>query len=240
MVPDCRGQARDMPISRLARRAVGARVPPRSGQSVRVLTRFRPGVLTIGGAVVVLVAIATSIAATFVFHRYDVPSESMTPTLHRGDSFWTVGFGTSHRADVVVIDAPASVRSHSSVSKVVTREVAVGGDVIEAHDGKVFINGSEDAEPYLAPHTTTRDITRTEVPSGTIYVLGDNRENSQGSFIYGPIPTSTIEGRLVVTNPPPTLLIYGITALVLVLYVFSMERRHRLAVSSTVERSALF
>jgi signal peptidase I len=195
------------------------------------MTRFWPGVLAIGGAVFVFVAIATSVAATLVLHRYDVPSESMTPTLNRGDSFWTISFGTAHRGDVVVIAAPASVRSRSSISKVVTREVAVGGDVIEAHDGKVFLNGSEDVEPYLAPGTTTRDITRTEVPSGTIYVLGDNRENSQGSFIYGPIPTSAVEGRLVVTNPPPTLLIYAITAVVLVLYVGYMERRHRSAVA---------
>ena len=184
-------------------------------------------VVAVVGGVLVVAAVALSAACTLVLHRYEVPSSSMEPALARGDSFWTVTFGTAHRGDIVVITPPAAAHLPASISHVVVREVAEGDDAVEAKDGHLIVNGSVMAEPYLASGTRTPDIPRTVVPNDTVYVLGDNRGNSQGSRVYGPVPVTNVTDRFVRKNPPPTIVVYIGTALVVAAYVLYMERTRR-------------
>ena len=181
------------------------------------------------GAILVVAAVALSAACTFVLHRYEVPSSSMQPTLARGDSFWTVRFGTAHRGDIVVITPPPAANLPVPIAHIVIREVAEGGDAVEAKDGHLIVNDEVASEPYLAPGTQTRDIPRTVVPKGTVYVLGDNRANSQGSWVYGPVPVTNVTDRFVRKNPPPNIVVYVATALLVAAYVAFMERTRRRA-----------
>jgi signal peptidase I len=80
--------------------------------------------------------------------------------------------------------------------------VAVGGDTIEGRDGRVYVNGELIEEPYLEPGTPTNDLGREVVPEGTVFVMGDNRLNSEDSRVFGPIDEDTIIGRAVVKVLP--------------------------------------
>ena len=81
------------------------------------------------------------------------------------------------------------------------RVIALPGEQLEIKDGKVYINGEELKEEYLA------DTVRTEtmdgafydlvVPDGTVFVMGDNRSGSSDSRMFGCIPYEKIEGKVV-------------------------------------------
>lgn len=190
------------------------------------MSRIRLAVAVVGG-VVVVAAVVLSAACTFVLHRYEVPSSSMEPTLAPGDSFWTVRFGTAHPGDVVVITPPAAAHLPAAITHVVVREVAKAGDTVETKDGHLVVNGTAVSEPYLAAGMTTPNIPRTAVPDGTVYVLGDNRLNSQGSRVYGPVPVADVTDRFVRKNPPPTFVVHLFTAIVVTAYVLWMQRARR-------------
>ena len=83
----------------------------------------------------------------------------------------------------------------------VKRVIGLPGDHIEIKDGAVYRNGQKLDEPYLDQGTVTDghgglfiDIV---VPDGYVYVLGDNRNNSTDSRMFGCIPREKIEGRAV-------------------------------------------
>ena len=81
----------------------------------------------------------------------------------------------------------------------VKRIVAVGGDVVEFRDSKVYVNGEELEEDYLPEGTITEPIVFywIRVPEGCVYVLGDNREKSLDSRRFGCIPVEKIEGKVL-------------------------------------------
>ena len=72
---------------------------------------------------------------------------------------------------------------------------------VQIKDGKVYINGEELKEEYLADDVVTDsaegqfvDLT---VPEGTVFVMGDNRSHSADSRRFGCIPYEKIEGKVV-------------------------------------------
>ncbi|MCL2355478.1 MAG: signal peptidase I [Oscillospiraceae bacterium] len=80
----------------------------------------------------------------------------------------------------------------------IKRVVALPGEHIRIEDGRVYINGVELDEPYLPDGTFTdggtfRDII---VPSGHVYVMGDNREHSTDSRNFGVVPIERVESRV--------------------------------------------
>lgn len=84
------------------------------------------------------------------------------------------------------------------------RVIGIEGDVIEFHDGYTFINGQRcDESAYIADGIETNCIKTFVVPEGTVFVMGDNRENSIDSrFFKNPyIPVKDIEGKYLGTIP---------------------------------------
>jgi signal peptidase I len=109
-----------------------------------------------------------------------------------------------HRGDVVVFERPETTEGpDDGIEDLIKRVIAVGGDTIEARNGLVYVNGDRvDESDYLVSGTPTDDLPATEVPEGHVFVMGDNRTNSQDSRRFGPIPEDTIVGRAFIRVLP--------------------------------------
>ena len=111
------------------------------------------------------------------------------------------------RGQVVVFQPPATVSDLSE--PFIKRVIGVGGDTVEVRDGRVYVNGVALDEPYLfhnaagvAEPTIAGDPPRWIVPEGDLFVMGDHREVSDDSRVFGPIPVSSVIGRGVIRYWP--------------------------------------
>lgn len=172
----------------------------------------------------------------FVVQFFRVPSGSMEPTLRIGDAIAVTRPLTRgsppHRGDIVVFRdpggwLPAAGEAHSPVAEalrfvgmipyhsdehLVKRVVAEAGDVVACRgSGPLYVNGTPVAEPYVAPgaHPCGAVFTVT-VPARSVWVLGDNRDDSADSRFQlrdgrrGSVPLSSVVGTVVVRIWPPT------------------------------------
>ena len=112
-----------------------------------------------------------------------VEGSSMLPTLHHGDMLLLQSLGYEPRAgDVVVLN-----KEFGSIHEpIVKRVIALGGQRVDIDygAGTVSVDGRVLDEPYLAETMeppTYENITSVEVPEGSIFVMGDNRNHSTDS-----------------------------------------------------------
>ncbi len=129
---------------------------------------------------------------------YLVPSGSMEPTLMPGDKVIAFRIDGIKRRDIVVFFNPLK-----KGEILVKRVIGLPGETIEIMNGKVFINGKPLTEPYIKepPSYYLRPI---KIPPKSYFVLGDNRNNSEDSSVYGPVPRSLITGKDVFIYWPPS------------------------------------
>jgi signal peptidase I len=93
------------------------------------------------------------------------------------------------RNDIVVIDLPYMEEL------LVKRIVALPGEVVEIHEGIIYVNGNPVAEPF--PHDTSAfDMAAVTLGPLSYFVLGDNRSNSNDSRAFGPVVREQILGRV--------------------------------------------
>ena len=180
----------------------------------------------------VLVVIAFVVALlikTFVLQAFYIPSGSMEPTLMIGDRVLvekvSYRFTSPHRGNVVVFEKDLfggttgqstsfwggienSIKGlfgfpTGNSEDLIKRVIGVAGDTVEGKDGKVYVNGSPIAEPYLPSGVQTSSFPATKVPEGKIFVMGDNRGNSDDSRNFGPVPVDTVVGHAFLVIWPP-------------------------------------
>jgi signal peptidase I len=201
--------------------------PPETAGPIAAPRRRR----RLAGELPLLVLAAVVIALllkTFVLQAFFIPSTSMYPTLHEGDRVLVekvvYRFGEPEGGDIVVFerelgsprgrgrslgeriaDAVRGVFGASSAGRrdFIKRVVAVGGDTIEGHGGAVYVNGGRLPEPYLGDGVRTASFEPRMVPQGEVFVMGDNRTNSNDSRSFGPIPAHEIVGRAFLVIWPP-------------------------------------
>ncbi len=194
--------------------------------------RPRQGALAVVRETAVLVVLAILLAVlfkTFLVQAFYIPSGSMEPTLNISDRVLvekvSYRFGEVKDGDVIVFvhDLPGVqpesanpvVRFFSSLGQAVgvtppsdrdfiKRVVGTPGDRITCQQGRLLRNGTAVSERYLPAGTTTENCTPTTVGPGQLYVMGDNRNNSEDSRTFGPIDRSTVVGRAFVRIWPLT------------------------------------
>jgi signal peptidase I len=128
---------------------------------------------------IVIALIAAFLIITFVFETVSVDGHSMDPTLSDKDRLIvekvTYYFRQPKPGDIVVIKYPANPRE-----KFIKRVVAVGGDKVRISDNKLYVNDKPQNESYILENKM-RDFNEVTVPDKTIFVMGDNRNNSRDS-----------------------------------------------------------
>ncbi len=142
----------------------------------------------------ILLAVVLFVGINLVSARIRVESISMEPTLIPGE-FVIVNklayrFGEMHRGDVVVFYYP-----RDPSQRYIKRLIGLPGDEVTVSGGRVFINGEALNEPYLnAPPTY---MGTWQVPQDGIFVLGDNRNRSADSHVWGMVPLDYIIGKAI-------------------------------------------
>lgn len=137
-----------------------------------------------------------------------IPSLSMFPTFDIGDQLLVDKIShINHRysrRDVVVFDPSENyVDMTGNTQALIKRVVAIAGDTVEIKNCKLFVNGLEQTEPYVnevADYVLTPQV----VPAGMLMMLGDNRNHSFDSHIWGFLPEKNVIGRAVVKYWPPS------------------------------------
>jgi signal peptidase I len=143
-----------------------------------------------------------------VVEAFLVPTGSMRPTILEGDrllgSKFHYWFWQPHRGDVVVFKPPEEAQrlSHQRAPRYVKRVIAVEGDVVEIGRGVVKVNGQVVEEPYVAAAPDYR-MPATKVPEGQLFVLGDNRNESLDSHIWGFLEKNALIAHVFVRYWPP-------------------------------------
>lgn len=213
--------------------AAGAHGPPGAAASRstarKPLPLWQEAILLVGIAIVLALLLKT-----FFLQAFYIPSGSMRDTLEINDrilvqkvSYW---FGDVQRGDIVVFDDPAHwlgeedgaiasnvvtkamsfVGLYPSGGHLVKRVVGVGGDSVACRQGDVSVNGvtlDEAAYVTLAPQACDGRW-KVEVPPDSLWVLGDNRQNSADSRAHlgdpggGFIPVEDVVGKAFVVVWP--------------------------------------
>jgi signal peptidase I len=201
----------------------------RSAARSRERDRDDRGILSFLRELPVLILFAFALALllkTFVVQAFYIPSGSMEPTLMPGDRV-LVEKVLDHPAhgDIIVFEDPhpGDVPDRGIVGGFVhwlsqglgfsqpvdedfiKRVIGLPGDTVELRDGKLYVDGDPVAQPYLSGEQDLRDFGPTTVPAASLFVLGDNRLNSNDSrFGLGFVPQDRVIGKAFVLIWPPS------------------------------------
>lgn len=141
------------------------------------------------------------VVESFVVQGYKVYGSCMEPNLVTGERLLAnkvaYHLGGIERGDIVVFRPP-----HHPETPFIKRVVGLPGDLLEIRDNQVFINGRRLNEPYL--HRLWHDNRPpTKVLPGMVFVMGDNRDNSSDSRMWGELPIANIQAKAWLRYWPP-------------------------------------
>ena len=172
----------------------------------------------------VILALLIFVALQFSVQNFIVEGSSMEPTLEEGQHLLVnkliylrldpqglrsilpsidanrqaslFPFHPPHRGEVIIFRFP-----RDPTRDFVKRVIGVPGDAIEIRRGQVFLNDQKLDEPYVV-RSDRRTMERLEIPAGSYFVMGDNRQSSNDSRDWGPVPADNMVGRAWVSYWP--------------------------------------
>ena len=169
---------------------------------------------------IVIAVILALFIRTWVVQAFKIPTGSMEQNLLIGDHLlvnkfvfsptasaaehWLLPVGEVHRGDIVVFKFPEAPERDF-----IKRAIGLPGETLEVRRKRVYIDGELLDEPYLRNQMASlpagavaldrRDnFGPVPVPEGHYFMMGDNRDNSQDSRFWGPLPHSYLKGKAMV------------------------------------------
>lgn len=148
------------------------------------------------------VMVLTFIIINFVGRVSVVQGQSMYPSLDTNNriivNLFVYHFHNPERGEIVIFKCP-----ENESKDYIKRAIGLPGEEVEIRDSVVYIDGKELKEPYIKfpyPHDTMKKI---KLTNDEIFVLGDNRGNSEDSRVWGPVNKKLIKGKAVMIFWPP-------------------------------------
>ena len=161
------------------------------------LGRWRASLLELDDSLLIAILVVFCVVRPFVLQTFFIPSESMIPTLQKGDRIIVLRcwyrFQQPKAGDIVVFRAPKSAYYSNPLENpdlneqkdFIKRLVATPGDRIRVYDSALYYNGQPRDEPYIEwPKSIPwpgDGRTELRVPPDQFVVMGDNRNNSNDS-----------------------------------------------------------
>lgn len=141
------------------------------------------------------------LAINAISARIRVDGYSMEPTLHTNE-FVIVNrvayqLGDVERGDIIVFHYP-----RNREQEYIKRIIGLPGDEIEVRNGVVYVNGEALVEPYIKAAPAYQGSWT--VPANSVFVFGDNRNNSSDSHNWGEVSFDLIIGKAIFVYWPPT------------------------------------
>lgn len=149
-------------------------------------------VVSISAAIIIAFLIRS-----FIVELYIVDGPSMKPTLQDSERLVVNRFIYHIReplkGEVIVFRYP-----RDTSRDFIKRVIATAGDTIEIREGRVYVNDQLQREEYILEKTRT-EYPKVTIPEGTVFVMGDNRNNSEDSRFadVGFVPLNLIKGKAV-------------------------------------------
>ncbi len=180
----------------------------------------------------ILLTLVIFVAVRTLVVNYRVDGQSMEPSLHNGQYLLVnkavyfhldrtrlrnllpgpdrpgrdvvYPFHPPRRGEIVIFDPPVAAHSDQPYVK---RVIGLPGETIAIREGRVYVDGQPLDEPYIAdltrggyfPYNGNAEFT---VPPGSVYVLGDNRNNSMDSRRFNEVPLDRVIGKAIVSYWP--------------------------------------
>ena len=169
---------------------------------------------------IVIAVVLALFMRTFVVQAFKIPTGSMEPNLLVGDHLLVNKFVFAptlssverallpvtdiRRGDIVVFKYPVDPERDF-----IKRVIGLSGETIELREHRIHVNGQAIEEPYAhylprPAGAASREITSGDVrerygpvvvPAGSVFVMGDNRDNSEDSRYWGFLPKENIKGK---------------------------------------------
>ena len=151
---------------------------------------------------IVAAVVMALLIRTFIVELYIVDGPSMRPTLQHEERLIVNKFiyrvRNPEKGEILIFKYP-----RDTSRDFIKRVIATGGDTIEIKEGRVYVNDQMLKEDYILEKTRT-EYPKVTVPEGTVFVMGDNRNNSDDSRFadVGFVPLDLIKGKAVVVFWP--------------------------------------
>ena len=138
---------------------------------------------------------------TFIAEARYIPSGSMEPTLQINDHLMiekvSYHLQKPERGDIVVFNPTDALKQENYHQAFIKRIIGLPGDTVEVKGGHVYINGEVITEDYIK-EVPKYNYGPQSVPDDQYLVLGDNRNNSYDSHLWGFVPRENLIGKAFV------------------------------------------
>ena len=143
---------------------------------------------------IIIAVLLALIIRFFLFEPFFIPSGSMEPTLQIGDKIIVnkivYRFQEPKRGDIMVFKYPLD-----PARDYIKRVIGLPGEKLEIKDSVIYINDQPIEEEYLPSNSNSANFGPVNIPENAYFMMGDNRNNSQDSRVWGTLPNNYIIGK---------------------------------------------